>query len=498
MFKSVALAFGVAALSVSAMAQDSGPLLDALVKKGVLSDSEAEDIRVNLVKEYNSTSAGKLQISSFVKKLTLFGDARIRYQWQDLQTPRGNALTGVNPQIVDTYNNRYRYRLRAGATYTYDSHWSATVRLETATANDSTNADWGNYWDKNGANDAIKVGQLFLDYKTKFTVLDETSTVPSGKSFTTVTDPGVTVGFNARIGRGPKQVYLEEAYWDPDLNPEGLATELTFDNVGVDGLSFAARGAAYLTTNETVTAPGATSTSFQNSDDDGALFIGQLEGKYAVTGGYFKGTEFRIAPLYMQETGAGNGGLNATSSSSAGTALVGSGPTAAAQGHLKVAALPVEASWKLWGYSNRAFATYGANLDASGRIADMYGPATAAVLHGNNTFWNVGYEFGKVKKQGDWAASAEYRYTEAAAYTPNLLESDFANDVLNQQGFILSASYAITDAITVKGTYYHATPIQSTRSATDANAAITNAAYSGGTANAGSSDILQADLVWKF
>ncbi|HEY8965465.1 MAG TPA: hypothetical protein VIM58_03420, partial [Candidatus Methylacidiphilales bacterium] len=340
-FKSVALAFGVAALSVSAMAQDSGPLLDALVKKGVLSDSEAEDIRVNLVKEYNSTSAGKLQISSFVKNLQLFGDARLRYEWQDVQTPRTGAGAGG---IVDTFNNRYRYRLRAGATYTYDSHWSATVRLETGANNDSANADWGNYWDKNGTQDAIRVGQLYLTYRTKFELFDSTSTVADGKSFKTLTDPGVSVGSTTILGRQPKSILLSDAFFFSDLNPEGLSQEFTFDNVGIDGLSFALRGNAFLTTNDQAVAPGAIGTTTSH-DSDGGLFIGQFEGKYAFSSGILKGSNIRIAPLYLQESSAEGTFQNGTAFQASGSVLSGAGAISQ-QGNLSVVALPVEFNWK--------------------------------------------------------------------------------------------------------------------------------------------------------
>jgi len=55
------LAVGTA---TAAFAQDSGPLIDALVKKGVLTDQEGEELRVDLQKEFAESSAGKLNVSS--------------------------------------------------------------------------------------------------------------------------------------------------------------------------------------------------------------------------------------------------------------------------------------------------------------------------------------------------------------------------------------------------------------------------------------------------
>ncbi len=509
MFKSLALALGVATLGVSAMAQDSGPLLDALVKKGVLSDKEAEDIRVNLVKEYNTTSAGKLTISSFVKNLQLFGDVRLRYQYQDVQTPRSASSTNNNNQIVDTVNDRYRYRLRLGATYTYDSHWSSTVRLETGSTNDSANSDFGRYWDKAGSE--IYVGQLFLTYKTKFSLFDSTSTVADGKSFKTISDPGVTVGSTTLIGRAPKQFLLGGAFFSTDANPEGVATEFTFDNVGVDGLSFAARGAGYLTSNESATAPTTNSSTVFNSGDggDGGLFVAQFEGKYAFSTGVLKGANVRIAPLYLQESG---GTFTSTAdlkladgvSSTAGTA------PAAAKGNtslglLSVIALPGEFNWKsdVFGLFPKAlpqqvFGTYGANLNGNARLTDIYGVAQqSGRLHGNNTFWNAGYSIGQNKVKGDWSLLGEYRWIEAASIDTNFIDSNFANGGANAQGVVVSAGYNLTDAVQVQGTWYHSNPINADRSA-GGIAGPTTAAYGANEFNQGQVDIVQGDLIWKF
>ena len=85
-----------------ACAQDSGALIDALVRKGILNDQEAEDIRADLSRDYaTQTSAGKLDISSSITKLKISGDARVRYQNDNEQAnPAGAA--------GDRDRNRYR------------------------------------------------------------------------------------------------------------------------------------------------------------------------------------------------------------------------------------------------------------------------------------------------------------------------------------------------------------------------------------------------------
>src|SRR5277367_3056207 len=83
---------GVLALGLRAVrAQSDGALLDALVKKGVLSDQEAEDVRAQEAKDYSTTAAGKLSISDHITNLKLYGDARYRFEYLD-EHPQNDSL----------------------------------------------------------------------------------------------------------------------------------------------------------------------------------------------------------------------------------------------------------------------------------------------------------------------------------------------------------------------------------------------------------------------
>ena len=58
--------FAVAATSllfggITARAQDNGALLDLLVRKKIITDQEAEELRGELTKDYSQTPAGKLR-----------------------------------------------------------------------------------------------------------------------------------------------------------------------------------------------------------------------------------------------------------------------------------------------------------------------------------------------------------------------------------------------------------------------------------------------------
>src|SRR5215510_9247930 len=80
--------------SAIARAQDNGALLDLLVRKGLITDQEAEDVRADLIKENAATSAGKLKLSTPVTELELYGDARLRYEVRSGKTA---APDTINP-----------------------------------------------------------------------------------------------------------------------------------------------------------------------------------------------------------------------------------------------------------------------------------------------------------------------------------------------------------------------------------------------------------------
>src|SRR5690349_24592820 len=87
---------------VAARGQDSGALLDLLVRKKLITDQEAEEVRAELTKESATTSAGKWKLSTPITELELYGDARFRYEIRNGET-----------QSDDTQQrNRERYRLR--------------------------------------------------------------------------------------------------------------------------------------------------------------------------------------------------------------------------------------------------------------------------------------------------------------------------------------------------------------------------------------------------
>ncbi|HEV2096162.1 MAG TPA: putative porin, partial [Chthoniobacterales bacterium] len=197
-FIAVAAAFALG--SISAHAQDAGALLDLLVKKRLITDQEAEEVRADLTKEASSTAAGKWKLSSPITELELYGDARVRYEVRTAESGRPDTITTPGD---NTQRNRSRYRLRLGLRGILVDDWFFGLRLETSSNSRSTNVTIGD--ESSGGpfskgSEGINVGQAYLGYK--------------GFHDVTLT-----------AGRMPNPLVTTSMVWDADINPEGIAEQ---------------------------------------------------------------------------------------------------------------------------------------------------------------------------------------------------------------------------------------------------------------------------------
>src|SRR6476619_401246 len=88
-------------------AQDAGALLDLLVKKHIITDQEAEEVRGELTRDAASTAAGKLKLSTPITEIELYGDARLRYE---VRTAESGPPDTITPPGEHTQRDRARYR----------------------------------------------------------------------------------------------------------------------------------------------------------------------------------------------------------------------------------------------------------------------------------------------------------------------------------------------------------------------------------------------------
>jgi polyhydroxyalkanoate synthesis regulator phasin len=114
--------FAVVALS-PVMAQDSAALINALIRKGILSSQEAEDIRADLMRESNTVPAHAMAGNKSTDRLSV--GMRMQIQYANLGTKVDGAA--VKPVYTDHFFARRMYlTLKAGvgegwgAQFTYD------------------------------------------------------------------------------------------------------------------------------------------------------------------------------------------------------------------------------------------------------------------------------------------------------------------------------------------------------------------------------------------
>ena len=434
----------VAGATSLAQAQDSGPLVDALVRKGILTDQEAEEIRADLLRDFGTSSAGKVEVSSPVTKLKIAGDARVRYQYDNEQPNPAGAANNMD-------RSRYRYRLRLGMTANLGPKWSAGVRFESAPGATSTNNDFGSGSDNfSKASDSVYFGQVFIQYNDAGFLGADGVDVRLGKFGHKFFNPGVN------------------GFWiDSDINFEGAAEELAYDDL-FGPADLALRAGQFIL--------NANSTAGSKVNNPSTLFITQAElsNVSAATK-----TGWRVAPTLVAYA--------APSDHDAGFA------TPAAQANdtaiytdLATVLVPAEYSILLKNGQPLAFyGTYGVNLQGDDRSDRLYGAADPSSY---DQLFNAGVRYGAGKLAGEYVLTAEYRYVESGAYSSVLLDSDFNAGRLGGAGPIISGSYNFTEAVTATITYFNSFNIdgnQPTGSATNG-------------LGFGKAQVLQIDLSAKF
>lgn len=436
------LFLGAALVAVAPLqAQDSRALVDALVKKGVLTDQEAEEIRADLTKEFNTTSAGKLNVGSHIKQLKLYGDARWRYEYvgQDGQANGSNNL----------HNWQARYRIRLGAEYAFKDNFSGGFELDSSTANDSGNQTIGQGFGKN----SINVGLLYLTYKPW-----DWLTVTGGKI------------------RNP--FYTTDLVWSNDLYPEGAA-ELFNWNVS-DQVSVGLTAAQFNYTENTDSA--GLSGSSNSKLQDSWIYAAQVP----VTYKFGKFESVTVAPAFYTYTGNNASSVVTGSPSSTGTLSA---------TNLNVVTAPGDVSFKLFKQKAKFYWDFAYNTSGEARIHQVYG-----IVNQNNDLtdsvaWLAGFQLGDSKKKGDWLVGVDYRQVGLGSIDPNISDPSWGNGYLNQQGIKLRTSYNFTDFLTGGVTYYNTWNLKENIATTPAAVQAVNTT---GLNGVNATSRLQLDLTWKF
>ena len=486
--------------TVSIRAQDAGALLDLLVRKKVITDQEAEEVRSELTKEVATTAAGKWKLSAPITELELYGDARVRFEHRGGQTASnlpppavapGNGLGGPNDWQE---RNRERYRVRIGLRGTLIDDWFFGLRLETSSNPRSTNVTFGDDSGPYGKDsDRIHLGQVYIGYR--------------GFKDITLT-----------FGRMPNPLVTTLMTWDGDLNPEGAAQQWKHSfNFDFGGGSSEAAAESYSKDGKSVSVAQAPSEPFKLKIDMFANF-GQFVyddanpenplGARGVSSGklipntdawllaWQVGAKFnfpknfyvQIAPTVYNYTGYGDsfntffrGGEAAPTSNATSLGFNQTGINS-----LFIFDMPVEIGWKVGELPMRIFGDFAVNLDADDRAAAATHPDKGDERYA----YQIGIGIGQLKAKRDWQVNVFWQHTEQYSLDPNMVDSDIFDSRVNMEGVAVQAGYALSDAIIFNLTYAHAWPSDSSLG-------------TGGTGDIGINplaeyDIFQADLNVKF
>jgi hypothetical protein len=114
--------------------------------------------------------------------------------------------------------------------------------------------------------------------------------------------------------------------------------------------------------------------------------------------------------------------------------------------------MPAEIGWKLWNIPMRVFGDFATNFEADDR-ANAAGHPTDG---GQRYAYEIGAGIGQLKRKHDWQIEAWWQFQQQFSLDPNLIDSDFFNQQLNQKGVVVRAGYMLADAVVLQLSYAHA------------------------------------------
>src|SRR5205085_5784164 len=447
---------------VSVRAQDAGALLDLLVKKRLITDQEAEEVRADLTKQISETSGGKWKLSSPITEIELYGDARVRYEYRGGQRP--DDVAG-NPNDWQEREPE-RYRLRIGLRGTLADDWLFGLRLETSNKRNSTNVTFGGDGSTGPFakdDDGIFVGQAYFGY-TGFKDIKLT------------------------VGRMPQPLVTTLMTWDADINPEGLAEQWkqTF-NLEFGAVNSVAASEGYSKEGGKGFVAPAPSEPFKLKIDlfanlaqfvyDDANPENPIGPRSTTTGqtGRIRGNQLipntdafllawqvgarvtfpkniyaQLAPTLYNYTGTGDsfnihfrGGENFLSN----TASMATNQTGI--NSLLVFDTPMEIGWKLGELPMRIFGDFAVNLEANERAKAALHPEKGDQRYA----YQVGIGVGQLKVKKDWQLDVFWQHQEQYSLDPNLVDSDIFDGRVNVEGVAARAGYMLSDAVSFNLTW---------------------------------------------
>jgi len=443
-----------AALVINGHAQSVESLLNKLVDKGILTQQEATGLRSEDTNAPPKSFASKITGASWVENLNFGGDFRGRFEENNADNPAYYT------------RDRFRYRLRFGATMSLEDNFEIGLRL--ASGDPMT----GGAINANPGGLPITANQTMGSLESrKFLWIDA-----AYAKWTPIKNADWTV--SAMFGKMDNPFQLSNMIWDYDIDPEGGAFQIAYH---INDQHTLKGNGAFFVLDEINQGVGSVPTLQPTHDPYVYGFQTLLESKWSPK---FE-TSLSVAVFDI---------VHSDSLSAKAQPFYNSGNTRDANGFLLYDYNPIigtaSATYKL-----ASFPLYKGEfpLKAIGEYMDNPGAPV------NNQAFRVGGTLGKAGKRGTWELNYRYQRLEADAWLDALEDDDngafyaSGNPQMtgtgktsgwyggtNVRGHLVQGTYSFTDYFNFTFTYY-------------LNDLIINAPGQ----SSGASHFM-ADLMWKF
>ncbi len=447
------------ALTGKVQAQSSDALIDKLVDKGILTVKEANDLRDETDKNFNSAYSVKSGMPDWVSSFKINGDMRGRYE--GFYYPDNDLAT------VD--RNRWRYRARLGFTANINDNFEVGLRL--SSGEPGTGGVGGDPISSNTT--------MTSNGSRKFVYLD----LAYGK-WTPVQNSIWSA--STTVGKMENPFVYSDMVFDGDYTPEGLAEQISWNLCEQHVLKFNLGGfvinelQGYSTdtylSGAQIRLDSKWNKKLSTSSGIGVLALNRVQDLQT-------GDVAAVAPTVLNPTGtpAKSGVPDQNRGNERETILAGPvGAKYVVNSTTSTAPIynfnPITADISTT-YLLESFPIYTGAFPVKVFADYMMNPAAQQ----GDQAYQVGVTFGKSGKKGTWDISYRWKYLESNAWYEELVDSDFgafyqvgardpamkafsnnpssANNLgysagTNVKGHILKWSYSPYDALTLGVTYY--------------------------------------------
>ena len=397
--------FAAIAICGIAAAQSADSLIDKLVKKGILTEQEAKEMRADSDRDFYNALKSKTGMPDWVTSFTWKGDLRTR-----LDLTRSTDEPNSNAKFERT---RFNYRFRYGALVKIKSDIEIGFRLGSGVSGQplSLNQTFGNNADKK---------PLFLDMAyAKWQLVD-----------------GPVFGMNLIAGKmenpfTSKSLKLSDSIFDTNYTPEGIGAEGRFNISTNHSLAF---GTGVFIVDEN-----------SASIADARLLVYGL--KLNSTWSPKWNSAFGVGGYFLQNS-------DAIADNNSSNGFVGTGNTSSTMNHR-----PVVADGMI-SYLMDSFPMYKGAFPVALTGEYIKNPAASSQNEGAS----FGVLLGKSGKKGLWDLSWRYKQIEADAVWDDISDLDYGawnessprtyaggTDI---RGHVFHFQYNFTDAWILSAKYY--------------------------------------------